>query len=373
MIGPLKRLWDGFRGSGDAAVTVPPMDGALRPNQLLETARLVAAVPSPDDLASDGRSLFVSSGPRILRLVDGVGTVTAEFGAEITALAASPRGRMAAAVASDHLVVTEPDGASTTIARLGDGPMRCITALTFAGEGALLIAQGSSQRAAAGWKRDLMERRSDGAVWRLDLATRQAERLAGGLGWPLGLALDAAGGILVAESWKHRIVALAPGRAPRPVLADLPGYPARLHPDPAGGTWLALFAPRNQLIEFVQREPVFLARMFAEVDEAHWAAPSLRPSATFLEPLQGGAQKHLGMLKPWAPTRSYGLIVRLDDALRPVASYHSRADGMRHGVFTCLPFGGRILAAAKGGDAVVEIDPAADPANGPAAATGAQP
>ena len=120
MIGPLKRLWDGFRGSGDAAVTVPPMDGALRPNQLLETARLVAAVPSPDDLASDGRSLFVSSGPRILRLVDGVGTVTAEYGAEITALAASPRGRMAAAVASDHLVVTEPDGASTTIARLGD-------------------------------------------------------------------------------------------------------------------------------------------------------------------------------------------------------------------------------------------------------------
>jgi hypothetical protein len=87
-------------------------------------------------------------------------------------------------------------------------------------------------------------------------------------------------------------------------------------------------------------------------------APSLHPSSTFLEPLQGGAQKHLGMLKPWAPTRSYGLVVRLDAAFRPVASWHSRADGTRHGVFTCLPDGETVLAASKGGNGIVALEPA---------------
>ncbi|HEV7414977.1 MAG TPA: hypothetical protein VGN98_02380, partial [Tianweitania sediminis] len=99
----------------------------------------------------------------------------------------------------------------------------------------------------------------------------------------------------------------------------------------------------------------FLKRMMADVDPAFWAAPALKPSATFLEPLQGGAQKHLGMLKPWAPTRSYGLVVRLSSDFRPLGSFHSRADGTRHGVFTCLRFGDHLVAASKGGDAIVEL------------------
>ena len=39
-----------------------------------------------------------------------------------------------------------------------------------------------------------------------------------------------------------------------PVLADLPAYPggSALAGD---GYWLALFAPRSQLVEFVLREP----------------------------------------------------------------------------------------------------------------------
>jgi hypothetical protein len=35
MIGALKRKLDGFLGRGEAAVTVPVMDGPLKPNQLL--------------------------------------------------------------------------------------------------------------------------------------------------------------------------------------------------------------------------------------------------------------------------------------------------------------------------------------------------
>ena len=162
----------------------------------------------------------------------------------------------------------------------------------------------------------------------------------------------------VSESWRHRVVVLRrAGGAPEPVLADLPGYPARLVAAAAGGYWLAVFAPRNQLIEFVQREPEFLARMMADVDSDYWAAPSLETvRRRFLEPLQGGAQKHLGMVKPWAPTRSYGLVVRLDRRFRPTDSFHSRADGRRHGVMSCVEHGGRLIVAAKGGDAIVALE-----------------
>lgn len=356
MIGALKRRWDAFRGSGEAAVTIPSMDGALRPNRLIEEAALVAGIAAPDDLAHDGRTALVSTGGRICRITPTGPETLAEFGSAVTALAAAPSGRIAAALAEGGIVLIGPDGTRSTVARLGDGPAGCVTALRFGPGEALFVAQGSTRRAAAEWKRDLMERRSDGAVWRTAPDGGAQERLARALGWPLGLGLGPDGRLIVSESWRHRLVALSGGRAPEPVLADLPGYPARIHPDPAGGWWLALFSPRNQIIEFIQREPAFLGRMMEEVDEAYWAAPSLKPSATFLEPLQGGAQKHLGMLKPWAPTRSYGLVVHLDDRLRPTRSFHSRADGTRHGIMTVLPVGDAVFAAAKGGDAVVALD-----------------
>lgn len=356
MIGALKSAWDRFRGSGEAAVTVPPMDGALRSNQLLEEAPLSVALEAPDDLAHDGRGILVSSRNTVRRLGDGGAAIVASFEADVTALAANENGAIAVALAEGGVVLIEPNGRRGTFNRLGDGPASCITAMVFETDGGLLVAQGSSKRSCDQWKRDLMERCSDGSVWRIDPASDKATRLAGGLSWPYGLATTPEGGVVVSESWRHRLVTLAEGKRPEPVLSDLPGYPARIHADPRGGYWLAVFAPRNQIIEFIQREPAFLARMIEEVDEAYWAAPSLKPSATFLEPLQGGAQKHLGMLKPWAPTRSYGLVVRLDAAFRPVSSLHSRADGTRHGVMSCLPSGGQVIAASKGGDAVIEIE-----------------
>jgi hypothetical protein len=357
VIGALRRAWDNFRGSGEAAVTVPPMDGALRPNRLLEEARLLLEVEAPDDLARDEEGLLFSSVGKVLRLrQDASPQLLAEFGSDVTAIAASPNGRIAVALAEGGIVILDRDGSRAVLDRIAGAPASCITALAFSSEQEVIAAQGSIKRAHAEWKRDLMERCSDGSVWRLALDSHMQTLLAADLGWPLGIALAEDGRIVVCESWRHRLVAVAEGRSPEPVLADLPGYPARIHRDPAGGYWLAVFAPRNQIIEFIQREPTFLARMTSEVDEAYWAAPSLKPSATFLEPLQGGAQKHLGMLKPWAPTRSYGLVIRLDEAFRPVMSFHSRADGTRHGVFTCVPYEGKVLAASKGGNAIVEID-----------------
>ena len=69
-----------------------------------------------------------------------------------------------------------------------------------------------------------------------------------------------------------------------------------------------------------------------------------------------GGVKTMGIHKPWSPSRSYGLVVRLDADLRPVASFHSRANGKRHGITSVVEANGRVLAASKGGDALLEID-----------------
>jgi hypothetical protein len=202
-----------------------------------------------------------------------------------------------------------------------------------------------------------MEVKATGSVWRVDLASGNAQCLADRLAYPNGILLRDNGRLLVAESWRHRLVELSATAASpvKEVLIDLPGYPSRLAPAPDGGVWLCVFAPRSQLIEFVLREKTYRTRMLAEVEPPYWVAPMLSSNRTFLEPLQGGGIKQMGILKPWAPTRSYGLVIRLDAEMRPTASYHSRADGKRHGITSALQVGNSLLATSKGGDVLITL------------------
>ena len=78
---------------------------------------------------------------------------------------------------------------------------------------------------------------------------------------------------------------------------------------------------------------------------------------SFLEPLQGGTLKKLAAIKPWAPSRSYGLVVRLDRELQPRSrAIHSRADGSRHGVMSAVERRAASSRRAAGADAVVAVD-----------------
>jgi hypothetical protein len=216
----------------------------------------------------------------------------------------------------------------------------------------LTIANGSARNGPGEWQRDLLERGASGSLWRLDLDTGSFVRLAEGLAWPAGLALDTEG-LVFAEAWKHQLVRF--GRnGTKVVFADLPAYPGRMAPA-EDGYWLALFAPRSQLVEFVLREPAYRRRMMAEVPQDFWVAPKLRSGRSFYESLQGGGVKHLGLLKPWAPTMSAGLCVKLDRAFQPRASLQSRADGRTHGVTGVAEHDGQVFIAAHGDGIVVSL------------------
>jgi hypothetical protein len=234
--------------------------------------------------------------------------------------------------------------------------LACPTALAFDASGALYVAQGSARHRPSDWAVDLMSKNAFGSVWRIDVGTRTAKMVVQGLAFPNGLLADR-DSVIVAEAWQHRVIRLSANGALKPILEKLPGYPARLSPASDGGIWLALFAPRNRLIEFTLQEDAYRTQMMRDVKREYWIAPALASEASFLEPLQCGGVKTMGIHKPWSPSRSYGLVVKLDASLRPVASYHSRANGRRHGVTSVAEAGGRIFAASKGGNVILELPP----------------
>jgi hypothetical protein len=349
----LRGVIDRFVGRGDAAVTVPPMDGALRPNQKLEEARVAIDARAPDNLILHRGEVLFSSG-RDLRKLD-TGAVVRSFDRPIACAAAAADGRLAVGLTGADVIVVEPDG---TIASLPAIHTSCATALAFLGD-ALIVCRGSARYAADQWKRDLMETgvgaQGTGSV--VLFPHGGAPRLlADQLRWPFG-ALPMHDRIVVSESWGHRLLLLDPrgSSRPQPVLSDLPGYPARLAAASNGAAWLTVFAPRSQLIEFVLREDGYRRRMISEIDPDYWIAPALTNGRSFLEPIQGGALKQMGVLKPWAPSRSYGLVIKLDADFEPTLSLHSRADGSRHGTTSVLERSESLFVASKGGDAVLSM------------------
>lgn len=350
---------EAWRGSGAHSVTVPPMDGPLRPNQTIEEAPALLSIEAPDNLVTIGERVVFSSGNKALSLAisgeTGVATEIEQFDQPVTALAGHASGALAVALEDGRILIRGGPHTGKLFTEVSGRKIVCPTALRFQDADTLIVALGSQQNSPGRWKHDLMQRNASGSVWRIDLVQGAASCLADNLAFPYGLHIEADGGVIVSESWRNQLLRVAQGRAPEQRLVDITGFPARLSPASLGGAWLSVFAPRSQLVEFVLRERDFCNDMMAEIESEYWIAPTISAVNSFLEPLQGGALKHLGILKPWAPTRSYGLVVRLDSQYEPRASFHSRADGRRHGVTSCLEVGGRLIATSKGGDVIVSL------------------
>ena len=340
-------LLDFFRGQ---AVTIPPMDGALRPNTALDEADIVKSCEEPDNIVSVAGKLIYSSGSEIFGMSGD--KPIASFDSDITALAVDPSGVIAVGLNAGGIVFHK-----SKIPPL-DG-FNCPTALAFDGANDLYICNGSDTHGASEWAADLMQKNASGSLWHVSLDSGERRCLAKNLAFPYGLVVDAANSrVIASEAWRHRLVSISmQGGMPKPILAKLAGYPARITRKSSGGFILCLFAPRNRLIEFVLQEDDYRNAMLDEIDSRYWIAPSLSASRSFLEPLQSGSVKTMGIHKPWSPSRSYGLIVELDNNFLPVTSYHSRANGTRHGITSAIEHEGKIVATSRGGNLILRVTP----------------
>lgn len=359
MIGALRRAVDNFFGRGEAAVTVPVMDGPLKPNQLLESAGRVLTAPEIDNLAATPEGIVYTSGQTLNSIPGGE---LARFPSAVSALAADAQGALAIGLDDGGIEIRGGRYDGGRFDQVDGKKLNCPTAAFFLDAGTLIVTNGSAELRPSQWRRDLMMLGKSGTVWRLDLARGAAQMLARGLAWPCGVAAAPDGRLFVSEAWRHHVLLIDAARESEPSLAltDPPAYPGRIVPAARGGYWLTFFSVRNQLVEFILREKEYRLRMIEEVPEPFWMAPALASLGKFEEPLQGSGLKQMGILKPWAATRSYGLVVRCDAAMQPTFSYHSRADGMIHGVTSVCEDRADLLVAAKGPGVLVRLAGAAE-------------
>src|SRR5262249_28352847 len=174
LLDPLLEL---FRGR---AVTIPPLDGALKPNTLLDDAEVIATAEAPDNLIEDRGRIAFTTRNEVRALDDG--KVIARAPADITALAVSRDGAVAAGLETGGIHLQ-----SDKISELED--FNCPVALAFGSDGALFVANGSDAVPPSGWKCDLMSKRAQGSVWRIDPKSGERRCLAKGLAFPYGVAV----------------------------------------------------------------------------------------------------------------------------------------------------------------------------------------
>jgi hypothetical protein len=343
VIPALEDFLDRVLGRGDAAITVPPFDGPLKPNQLLETAEVLGEFAEPEDLADIGGALHLADGRTLRRLEGTTSREVRRFERPITAICGLPGGRLAVALDGTEVrIFTGAEGSDEGKRIAGD--FHAVNALASGRDGSLHATDGSANEPYGEWVRDLLNRGRSG---RLLAVNTEIKVRASGLQFAFGAA-SAGNDVLVSESWKHRLLAIAPNGSSRIALDQLPVYPSRIVPASDGGFWLTAFTARTQLIEFILRERGYRKRMMREVPPEFWVAPRLRSGGSFREPMQGAHLKTMGVVKPWAPPRSYGLVIRLASDASPLFSFHSRVDGENHGVTAVAEVNGALYVLAKG-------------------------
>jgi hypothetical protein len=351
---------------------IPVLDGGFSPNERLDHAEQRGPdFVAPDDLVlgRDDR-LYVSAGKTVFVCASVAAESPqpfARFESNVGALAWSDADGLLVGVAGGGVCAVDAAGKITARLEKADGlPILCPTAIAVASDGKIFVSDGSRHNKPDEWLQDLMQKRpGSGRLIDCQPGLSNPRVLAGDLSWPSGLVVSHdEQDVLVAEAWKHCLTAFSRiGGTPRPLVKNFAGYPARIVRGGNRDYWLAFFALRTQLTEFVLRERGFRERMMERVPSELWIGPSLGGTFDYREPNQIGRIKKLGIQKPWAPPRSYGLVARLDENGQALESFHSRTSGKLHGITSVLDLNGRILMASKGHGKVAEV-PTLAPAQG---------
>lgn len=325
------------------------LEGVMAPNTRLDRADAMA-VTDPGALCAlvDGR-LLITSGNAVLALDHwGATPVTwAQFDRPVSALAASDNGLVCVALAGGGGEVRDLQGETTGWTLPSSLPELCD--VMFMGDGEIAgVVSGYSDMAevlaCATWDDAAL---GQVVAMRRDGSTRQ---LARGLHCPLGIAPGQAGKPVVSLMERATIADLS-GHA---VQTALPAYLGRIRRIETGYL-IACLSRRDPLIEFLKTEQDFVAAMKQGIDPKHWISPRAVPEFTHDFPIELGATRLFGEIKPWAPSFSYGLIIETDRDFVPVGSAHSRANGTRHAITDTTLWNGVLVAVSQASGEVLNL------------------
>lgn len=260
----------------------PGHTGVFASDSLLAGLELVplGGFSGPESVARDahGRVYVSTREGAILRLdsaaaagsaVPAAPTVWARTGGRPLGLAFGADGTLYVADGARGILALDTLGTVTVLADSADGtPLMLTDDIAVATDGRVYASDASTKFGA--WARahatedasllDIVEHGGHGRLVEWDPATRRARIVRDGLQFANGIAmLPGDSAVLLAETGRYRVVRIAvqgPGRGTLvPVLEALPGFPDNITRDDDGTYWLALFAPRNALLDRLSGSP----------------------------------------------------------------------------------------------------------------------
>jgi len=281
------------------------MEGAYAVNELLAEAMPIGdgLLNGPEDVAIDawGR-LYCGSVDGVIHriLPDGTVEVFAETGGTPLGLEFDTHGNLIVCEPSQGLLSIDPGGTITLLTSAVEGtPITYANDVDIALDGIIYFSDSSTKFGFHEAHLDMLEARPHGRLISYDPHTGVTQVLARDLYFANGVALSQAEDfVLVSETFRYRITRYwlqGPKAGTSEIFVDnLPGMPDGLFIDDSGTLWIAFFAQRSYLLDTLLHP-----------------SPDLKMMASFvnLEDVQGMSQP-------------YGLIVAMNEAGEPQASYH---------------------------------------------------
>ncbi len=202
MIALLKEISDRLLGRGEAAITVPPMDGPLKPNHIIDNAEVVAELDDGNECFRR-RTLCIAKGPNLSRL---------QPGGEKEVVSAFPEALSGPARAArpGHLGRDRRKGSrgrrqiesASSRRSVGGKPLGCVTALSACRDGGMLATDLSVDTGPNEYARDLLSHGKSGRILRLTPDGSGDRELVAGLRYPFG-AYEVANELWFSESGNH--------------------------------------------------------------------------------------------------------------------------------------------------------------------------
>jgi hypothetical protein len=329
-----------------------PLEGALGPNSRLDDADALA-IAKPDAVCVNGDGhLLASSGLEVL-LIRRWGETPerwAGFDAPVSALAVSEGGQVAVGLAGGRVVVRGPSGEVSPGWTPSSLPRAVADCLFLSEDEIAVVDHGYGPQdpilSLAPW--DTATRGQVIAISR----TGETRVVAAGLHCPMGIARGANGSLVLSELETARVI-VSSGKV---LQSGYPAYLGRLRKAGAGYA-IACLSRRDPLIEFLKTEREFVTRMKANIDPRHWISPRASPEFSYEFPIELGATRLFGEIKPWAPSFSYGLVIETDADMTPVGSAHSRANGFRHAISDVAAWNGGLIAVSRASEEILKFSP----------------
>ncbi len=227
VIPALTRWRDQLLGRGEAAITIPVFDGALKPNRRLDEAAVVTEMPEAEDLATDGQTLFVADGQRVVSLANGQIFELARFDRTVTALATMPDGGLVVALDGREIAIVGGRAGGRRWSEAAGKRFVAANALSVRRNGTILVADGSATNPYERWCHDLMSRCKTGRIVELDPLDGSAKEVANNLAYAFGVC-ESGDKLWGCESWRHRIMSYGGDGSGEVAHDELPGYAARI-------------------------------------------------------------------------------------------------------------------------------------------------